>query len=248
VTLIVGTAPKLAAFAMAVRLLVNGMLDLAQDWQQMLALLALLSMAIGNITAIAQANLKRMLAYSTIAHMGFMLLGLLSGVIEGNLLNAEDAYSSALFYMIVYVLMSLGAFGILIYLSRAGFECENLDDVRGLNRSHPWTAALMLILMFSLAGIPPTAGFYAKLAVLSAAVNAGQIWLAVAAVILSLVGAFYYLRVVKLMYFDEPKEAFPVSAHGAFRYALSANGLALLVFGILPQPLMAMCFAAIRAL
>jgi NADH-quinone oxidoreductase subunit N len=248
VTLIVGTAPKLAAFAMAVRLLVNGMLDLAQDWQQMLALLALLSMAIGNITAIAQANLKRMLAYSTIAHMGFMLLGLLSGVIEGNLLNAEDAYSSALFYMIVYVLMSLGAFGILIYLSRAGFECENLDDVRGLNRSHPWTAALMLILMFSLAGIPPTAGFYAKLAVLSAAVNAGQIWLAVAAVILSLVGAFYYLRVVKLMYFDEPKDAFMVSAHGAFRYALSANGLALLVFGILPQPLMAMCFAAIRAL
>ena len=248
VTLIVGTAPKLAAFAMAVRLLVNGMLDLAQDWQQMLALLALLSMAIGNITAIAQSNLKRMLAYSTIAHMGFMLLGLLSGVIEGNLLNAEDAYSSALFYMIVYVLMSLGAFGILIYLSRAGFECENLDDVRGLNRTHPWTAALMLILMFSLAGIPPTAGFYAKLAVLSAAVNAGQIWLAVAAVILSLVGAFYYLRVVKLMYFDEPKETFPVSAHGAFRYALSANGLALLVFGILPQPLMAMCFAAIRAL
>ena len=252
VTLIVGSAPKLAAFAMAMRLLVNGMIDLAQDWQQMLALLALLSMAIGNITAIAQTNLKRMLAYSTIAHMGFMLLGLLSGVVDGNRLNMEGAYSSALFYMIVYVLMSLGAFGVLIYLSRAGFECENLEDVRGLNRAHPWTAFLMLILMFSLAGIPPTAGFYAKLAVLSAAVDAGQIWLAVAAVILSLIGAFYYLRVVKLMYFDEPrdspKESFPIPARGGFRYALSANGLALLVFGILPQPLMALCFVAIQAL
>jgi NADH-quinone oxidoreductase subunit N len=248
VTLIVGSAPKLAAFAMAMRLLVNGMLDLAQDWQQMLALLALLSMAIGNITAIAQSNLKRMLAYSTIAHMGFMLLGLLSGVVEGNRLNAPEAYSSALFYMIVYVAMSLGAFGVLIYFSRAGFECENLEDVRGLNRTHPWYAFIMLVLMFSLAGIPPTAGFYAKLAVLSAAVDAGQIWLAVAAVILSLIGAFYYLRVVKLMYFDEPKESFPVAVRGGFHYALSANGLALLVFGILPQPLMAMCFAAIRSL
>ena len=248
VTLIVGSAPKLAAFAMAMRLLVNGMLDLAQDWQQMLALLALLSMAIGNITAIAQTNLKRMLAYSTIAHMGFMLLGLLSGVVDGNRLNVAGAYSSALFYMIVYVLMSLGAFGVLIYLSRAGFECENLEDVRGLNRVHPWTAFLMLILMFSLAGIPPTAGFYAKLAVLSAAVDAGQIWLAVAAVILSLVGAFYYLRVVKLMYFDEPKESFPVSAHRGFRYALSVNGLALLILGIVPQRLMEICLVAIQAL
>jgi NADH-quinone oxidoreductase subunit N len=248
VTLIVGSAPKLAAFAMAMRLLVNGLPDLAQDWQQMLALLALLSMAIGNITAIAQSNLKRMLAYSTIAHMGFMLLGLLSGVVEGNRLNAADAYSSALFYVIVYVLMSLGAFGMLLYLSRAGFECENLDDVKGLNRVSPWYAFIMLLLMFSLAGIPPTAGFYAKLAVLSAAVNAGQIWLAVAAVILSLIGAFYYLRVVKLMYFDEPRDTTVVSGGAGFRYALSTNGLAMLVFGILPQPLMAMCFAAIQSL
>jgi NADH-quinone oxidoreductase subunit N len=248
VTLIVGSAPKLAAFAMAVRLLVNGLPELAQDWQQMLALLALLSMAIGNITAIAQSNLKRMLAYSTIAHMGFMLLGLLSGVVEGNRLNAPEAYSSALFYVIVYVLMSLGAFGMLLYLSRAGFECENLDDVKGLNRVSPWYAFIMLILMFSLAGIPPTAGFYAKLAVLSAAVNAGQIWLAVAAVILSLIGAFYYLRIVKLMYFDEPKEMTAASGRAGFRYALSTNGLALLFFGILPQPLMAMCLTAIRAL
>jgi NADH-quinone oxidoreductase subunit N len=252
VTLIVGSAPKLAAFAMAMRLLVNGLLDLAQDWQQMLALLALLSMALGNITAIAQSNLKRMLAYSTIAHMGFMLLGLLSGVVEGNRLNAPDAYSTALFYIIVYVLMSLGAFGVLLYCSRAGFECENLEDVKGLNRTHPWVAFLMLLLMFSLAGIPPMAGFYAKLAVLSAAVNAGQIWLAVAAVIFSLIGAFYYLRVVKLMYFDEPSEA-PTLAAGAadrtgFGIALSVNGLALLALGVAPWPLMNACFEAIKAL
>jgi NADH-quinone oxidoreductase subunit N len=248
VTLIVGTAPKLAAFAMAMRLLVNGLIDLAQDWQQMLALLALLSMALGNITAIAQTNLKRMLAYSTIAHMGFMLLGMLSGVVDGNRLNASEAYSSAMFYMIVYVLMSLGAFGVLLYVSRAGFECENLDDVKGLNRTNPWFAFLMLILMFSLAGIPPTAGFYAKLSVLSAAVNAGQIWLAVAAVVFSLIGAFYYLRVVKLMYFDEPKDATRAVQGIGFGVALSANGLALLVLGILPQWLMAMCFVAIQAL
>jgi len=248
VTLIVGSAPKIAAFAMAVRLLVNGLPDLARDWQQMLALLALASMAIGNITAIAQTNLKRMLAYSTIAHMGFMLLGLLSGVVDGNRLSADGAYSSALFYMIVYVLMSLGAFGVLLYLSRAGFECENLDDVKGLNRTHPWIAFIMLLLMFSLAGIPPTAGFYAKLAVLSAAVDAGQIWLAVAAVILSLIGAFYYLRVVKLMYFDDPKVPAQVSGSLGFRVALSANGLAMLLFGILPSLLMIPCLEAIKAL
>jgi NADH-quinone oxidoreductase subunit N len=248
VTLIVGSAPKLAAFAMAMRLLVNGLIDLAQDWQQMLALLALLSMAIGNITAIAQSNLKRMLAYSTIAHMGFMLLGLLSGVVEGNRLSAPDAWSSALFYVIVYVLMSLGAFGVLLYCSRAGFECEHLDDVKGLNRTHPWVAFLMLLLMFSLAGIPPMAGFYAKLAVLSAAVNAGYIWLAVAAVILSLVGAFYYLRVVKLMYFDDPREETRAVGSAGFGVALSINGLALLVLGLAPWPLMNACFEAIKAL
>src|SRR5215470_18017191 len=190
-TLFIGAAPKVAAFAMAVRLLVNGLLDLAVDWQQMLVVMALLSMGIGNIAAIAQTNLKRMLAYSTIAHMGFMLLGLLAGVVGGNRLSADDAYSAALFYVIVYVIMTLGAFGMLVYLSRAGFECENLEDLRGLNRRSPWLAVLMLILMFSLAGIPPTAGFYAKLAVFSAAVNAGWLWLAVAGVLLSLVGAFY---------------------------------------------------------
>jgi len=248
VTLVIGSAPKLAAFAMAIRLLVNGLLDLALDWQQMLVILALASMALGNITAIAQSNIKRMLAYSTIAHMGFMLLGLLSGVIGGNRLNAPDAYSAAMFYTIVYVLMSLGAFGMLLYLSRAGFECETLDDMKGLNRRSPWTAFVMLVLMFSLAGIPPTAGFYAKLAVLSAAVAAGQVWLAVVAVLLSLIGAFYYLRVVKLMYFDEPKLATPVGGTLDLRVLLSVNGLAVLALGILPQPLMALCYSAIMGL
>ena len=158
VTLVIGTAPKLAAFAMAMRLLVNGLLDLADDWQQMLVILAVLSMAIGNITAIAQTNLKRMLAYSTISHMGFMLLGLLSGVVGGNWFNAADAYSAAMFYVVVYVLMSLGAFGMLLFLSRAGFECERLEDFKGLNRRSPWYAFIMLILMFSLAGCRPPAG------------------------------------------------------------------------------------------
>jgi NADH-quinone oxidoreductase subunit N len=256
VTLVIGTAPKLAAFAMAMRLLVNGLLDLAVDWQQMLAILAVLSMAIGNLAAIAQTNLKRMLAYSTIAHMGFMLLGLLSGVVGGNRLNAPDAYSAAMFYTLVYVLMSLGAFGMLLHRSRAGLECERLEDMKGLNRLDPWAAFLMLVLMFSLAGIPPTAGFYAKFAVLSAAVEAGQIWLAVVAVMFSLIGAFYYLRIVKLMYFDEPPQGAAGGAPavlapegpGPARALLTANSLAVLLLGILPQPLMAVCYFAIKSL
>jgi len=248
VTLVLGSGPKLAAFAMAMRLLVNGMLPLAVDWQQMLALLALLSMALGNITAIAQTSIKRMLAYSTIAHMGFMLLGLMSGVVGGNTLNAPDAYSTALFYVIVYTIMSVGAFGMVLFLSRKGFDCEQLDDFRGLNRRSPWFAFMMMLLMLSLAGLPPTVGFYAKLAVLQAAVAAGHIWLAVAAVVFSLVGAFYYLRIVKLMYFDEPKDTAPLGNGLGVRVLMSANGLALLVFGIVPQPLVALCLTAIKAL
>jgi NADH-quinone oxidoreductase subunit N len=247
VTLVLGTAPKLAAFAMAMRLLVNGMLGLAADWQQMLAIMAVLSMAVGNLAAIAQTNLKRMLAYSTISHMGFMLLGLLSGVVGGNWLNAADAYSAAMFYTVVYVVMSLGAFGMLLHLSRAGFDCERLEDMKGLNRRDPWAAFLMLLLMFSLAGVPPTAGFYAKFSVLSAAVQAGQIWLAVTAVVFSLIGAFYYLRIVKLMYFDEPVAA-TAQGPGPARVLLSANALAVLLLGILPQPLMQLCFFAIKSL
>jgi NADH-quinone oxidoreductase subunit N len=248
VTIIIGSGPKLAAFAMAIRLLVDGLHDLAQDWQQMLAVLALASMAIGNITAIAQTNLKRMLAYSTIAHMGFMLLGLMSGVVRGNALNAADAYSTALFYIIVYVLMTLASFGMIVFLSRPGFESDTLEDMRGLSKRSPWYAFLMMIIMFSLAGLPPTVGFYAKLAVFSAAVAAGYVWLAVVAVLLSLVGAFYYLRVVKLMYFDEPKDATLVQGPREMRALLSANALLLLVLGILPQTLMAWCLEAIQAL
>ena len=249
VTLIISSGSKLAAFAMAIRLLVNALPGLALEWQQMLAILALASMALGNIVAIAQANLKRMLAYSAIAHMGFMLLGLLSGVVEGNARNAADAYTAALFYAVVYAIMSVGAFGMLLLLSRAGFECERLEDVRGLNRRSPWFAFIMLVIMFSLTGIPPTAGFYAKLAVFGAAVSAGYVWLAVAAVIFSLIGAFYYLRVVKLMYFDAPVDA-SLSVGGSLpaRALLSANGLALLAFGILPQFLVALCYAAIVTL
>ncbi|MFN2644868.1 MAG: NADH-quinone oxidoreductase subunit NuoN [Burkholderiales bacterium] len=248
VTLIIGSGPKVAAFAMAVRLLVNALPSLAPDWQQMLAVLAVLSIALGNITAIAQSNIKRMLAYSAIAHMGFMLLGLLSGFVQGNWLNRTDAYAASLFYMVIYAIMSVGAFGMLIYLSHAGFECENLDDMKGLNRRHPWYAFLMLVIMFSLAGIPPTAGFYAKLAVFQAAVAAGHVWLAVVAVLLSLVGAFYYLRVVKLMYFDEPVAPSSVRPQPVGRLVLSANGLFLLFLGILPQSLMAMCAAAFPGL
>jgi NADH-quinone oxidoreductase subunit N len=247
-TLFIGTAPKLAAFAMAMRLLVNGLLPLALDWQQMLIILSVLSMALGNFAAIAQTNIKRMLAYSTIAQMGFMLLGLASGVVGGNLNSAADAYSSALFYVIAYVLMSLGAFGMVLLLSRAGFEADALEDFRGLNRRSPWYAFMMLVLMFSLAGIPPTVGFYAKLAVVQATMNAGMIWLAVAAVMFSLVGAFYYLRVVKLMYFDEPVDTAPLAAGRDMRLVMSVNGLAVLVLGILPGPLMTLCLEAIRSL
>ena len=248
VTLVIGSGPKLAAFVMAIRLLVNGLPDLAADWQQMLALLALLSMALGNITAIAQTSLKRMLAYSAIANMGFMLLGLLSGMVGGNWLNRNDAYTAALFYIIIYTVMSVGAFGMLLLLSRSGFDCENLDDMRGLNRRSPWYAFMMMLLMLSLAGLPPTAGFYAKLAVLGAAVAAGYIWLAVAAVLLSLVGAYYYLRIVKLMYFDDPRDRAPVATRRPMGVLMSANGLALLLFGILPQPLMSLCFIAVSSL
>jgi len=245
-TILIGSAPKVAAFAMAMRLLVDGLLPLAIDWQQMLIVLAVLSLAIGNLAAIAQTNIKRMLAYSTIAHMGFMLLGLLSGVVGGNLLSADEAYGAAMFYVVTYVLMALGAFGVVLLLSRAGFEADELTDFKGLNQRSPWYAFVMLLLMFSLAGIPPTVGFYAKLAVLQAVIAAGHVWLAVVAVMFSLVGAFYYLRVVKLMYFDDAVDAAPIEARTDMRLLLSANGIAVLALGIAPQPLMGLCLAAIQ--
>ena len=212
----------------------------------MLVLMAVFSLAIGNITAIAQTNLKRMLAYSTIAHMGFMLLALLSGVINRNLFSAGEAYGAAMFYVVVYVLMALGAFGVVLLLSRAGFEADNLTDFKGLNQRSPWYAFMTLIVMFSLAGIPPTVGFYAKLAVLQSVLAAGHVWLAVVAVIFSLIGAFYYLRVVKLMYFDAPEDSSPIAPAPDMQVLLSANGLAVLALGIVPQPLMGLCLYAIE--
>jgi len=245
VTLLLGAAPKLATFAICVRLLVEGLLPLAFDWQQMLTVLAVLSLAIGNITAIVQTNLKRMLAYSTISHMGFVLLGLLSGVVNHNASGAVGAYGSAMFYAISYVLTTLGSFGIVLLLSRGGFEADKLEDLKGLSQRSPWFALVMLILMFSLAGVPPMVGFYAKLSVLQAVLGSGQIWLTIVAVAFSLVGAFYYLRVVKLMYFDAPVDTAPIVASGDMRLTLSLNGIAIVALGILPGGLMAACESAI---
>jgi NADH-quinone oxidoreductase subunit N len=238
-TLFIGSAPKIAAFAFVARILGQGLESQVAEWRDMLVILAVLSMAVGNIAAIAQTNLKRMLAYSTISHMGFMLLGILAG--------SQNGYGSAMFYVLVYTLMSLGGFGMILLLSRAGFEADQFDDFKGLNRRSPWLAFLMLLLMFSMAGIPPTVGFYAKLAVLQAVVEIGYVWLAVAAVLFSLVGAFYYLRIVKLMYFDTPHDTSPIAAGPDVRVIMSVNGLAVLALGILPQPLMAVCVHAIGA-
>jgi NADH-quinone oxidoreductase subunit N len=248
VTLILGAAPKLAAFAITLRLLVDGLHGLAADWQPMLMILAVLSLAIGNLTAIAQTNFKRMLAYSTISHMGFVLLGLMSGSVEGKPDLSSAAYGASLFYMLTYVLTTLASFGIVLLLSRQGFECEHIDDLKGLNRRSPWHAAIVLLLMFSLAGIPPLVGFYAKLAVLQALIGAGHVTLAVIAVLFSLIGAFYYLRVVKVVYFDEPAaDAAPMVATCGQRGVLSVNGALILILGILPGGLMALCVQAIRS-
>jgi NADH-quinone oxidoreductase subunit N len=238
VTLFIGSAPELAAFALVMRLLVSGLEAMVADWQQMLVILAVLSLAIGNITAIVQTSLKRMLAYSTISHMGFLLLGILAGDLNG--------YGAAMFYVVVYVLMALAAFGMILLLSREGFEADQLDDFKGLNQRSPWYAFLMLLTMFSLTGVPPTVGFYAKLSVLQAILAVGYVWLAVVAVLFSLVGAFYYLRLVKLMYFDDARDMTPILPQPDMRLLLSANGLAMLVLGILPQPLMALCVTSIR--
>ena len=247
-TLLVGGAPKLAAFAITIRLLVEGMSGLALDWQQMLVVISVGSMLIGNLAAIAQTNLKRMLAYSTIAQVGFMLLGLCPGVVGGNTISAVNAYSSAMFYIVVDVLTSLGTFGMIMLLSRAGHEAERIDDFRGHARRSPWFAGVMAVFMFSLAGIPPTVGFYAKLAVLQSLVSTnvgGYIWLAVVAVVLSLLGAYYYLRVVKVMYFDEPVDTHPIEGGIDVRIMLSLNGAAVLLLGILPGGLMQLCAQAI---
>jgi len=237
-TMLIGTAPKLAAFAFVMRILVEGLQPLMIHWSGMLVILAVLSMALGNISAIAQTNLKRMLAYSTIAHMGFLLLGVLSGNVEG--------YGAAMFYAVVYVLMSLGGFGMIMLLSREGFEADTLDDFKGLNQRSPWLAFIMLLLMFSMAGVPPTVGFYAKFSVLSAALNAGHIPLVVIAVLFSLIGAFYYLRIVKLMYFDAPESHVPIRIQPDSGVLISINGLAVLLLGIMPGTLMSVCAVSVQ--
>ncbi|MBI3344287.1 MAG: NADH-quinone oxidoreductase subunit NuoN [Gammaproteobacteria bacterium] len=237
VTLFIAGAPKIAAFAMLMRLMVEGLGHLHVQWQDMLIILSVLSMAVGNIIAIAQANLKRMLAYSTIAHVGFLLLGVLSG--------SQLGYSAAMFYIIAYAIMSIGGFGMIILLGRTGFEADRLDDFKGLNQRSPWFAFMMLILMFSMAGVPPTLGFYAKLSVLQAVVHADLVWLAAFAVLLSVIGAFYYLRIIKLMYFDQPEDATPLDASLDMRVAMTANGLAVLALGIFPGALLALCAGAL---
>lgn len=237
ITLLVGSVPKFAAFAMAIRLLAQGLQPLAADWQQMLLIMAVLSIAIGNVTAIAQTNLKRMLAYSTISHIGFLLFGLMSASLNG--------YASSMVYISAYVLMTLAGFGMIMLLSRQGFEADKLEDLKGLNQRSPWAAFLMLITMFSMAGVPPTIGFYAKFTVLQAAWQAGFTWAVVFAVLMAVIGAFYYLRVVKLMYFDQPASQHSIEAPLEMKALLSLNAYSLVLIGIVPQALMTICASAI---
>jgi len=247
VTLLLGGAPKIATFAICIRLLVEGLLPLAVDWQQMLMVLAVLSLVIGNLTAIAQTNLKRMLAYSTIAQIGFVLLGLLSGVgtTDGGS-GAEAAYSASMFYVVTYVLTTVGTFGLLMLLSRAGFDADNIADFKGLGKRSGWFALMMTIMMFSMAGVPPLVGFAAKFSVLNAVLGTGQVWLTVVAVMFSLIGAFYYLRIVKTMWFDEATDSAPLDAPADMKLVLSLNGVAILALGVLPGPLLAVCAAAMK--
>ena len=260
VTLFIASAPKLAAFAVTVRLLVNGLIYAFSDWQTMLILLAVLSMAIGNFAAIAQTNIKRMLAYSAISHMGFMLLGLSAGVVASDTACSAfpapgeacgtfvliGAYGSSMFYIVTYVLASLGAFGTILLLSRAGFEAEEIRDFAGLNKRNSWYAAIMMTMMFSMAGIPFFVGFFAKFSVLQAAIAAGHLWLALVAIFFSLVGAYYYLRIVKVMYFDPPASETPIEAPLDVKLLLSANGLAVALTGIFPNSLMMLCATSLK--
>jgi NADH-quinone oxidoreductase subunit N len=236
VALLLGSAPKIAAFGVAMRLLVDGLGGLQVHWQGMLILLSVLSMTLGNLAAIAQSNIKRMLAYSTVSHVGFIFLGVLAGT--------PQAYASAMFYAIVYALMAAGAFGVLVLLSRRGFDPEQLDDLKGLNERDSWHAAMMALLMFSMAGVPPTVGFMAKLLVLEAVVRVDLTWLAVVAVVFSIIGAFYYVRIVKLMYFDKPETDVPLAAGAGTRLAVSLNGLLMLALGLFPATLLSFCQTA----
>jgi len=237
VALFISSAPKIAAFALAMRLLVDGLGPLHSDWQGMLIVLAVLSMAFGNVIAVAQTNIKRMMAYSTISHVGFILLGLLAGTAEG--------YSASMFYAIIYAVTSLGGFGIVILLSRQGFEADKLDDYKGLHERSPWFAGMMMLLMFSMAGVPPTVGFWAKLYVLNAVVSVDLVWLALVGVFFSIIGAFYYIRIVKLMYFDKPEDTEPLVAGIDTQMTLSLNGVLMLFLGLFPAGLLTICANAI---
>lgn len=244
VTLLLGAAPKLASFAMMIRILVEGLLPMAVDWQQMLLVLAVLSLAVGNLTAIAQSNIKRMLAYSTIAQLGFVLLAMMAGVSNGSAANAAPAYSAAMYYSITYVLTTLGSFGLVMMLARSGFEAEEIADFKGLAKRSPWYAVIMTLLMFSLAGVPPMMGFMAKWAVLQSVVATGNYWLAIVAVMFSLIGAFYYLRVVKTIWFDDVVDASPISTPLDMRVALSLNGVLVVLLGVMPNGLLSACLNA----
>jgi NADH-quinone oxidoreductase subunit N len=248
VTLLLGAAPKLASFAMMIRILVEGLLPMAFDWQQMLLALAVLSLAVGNLTAISQTNIKRMLAYSTIAQLGFVLLGMMAGTTGPrdafNAANAAPAYSAAMYYTITYVLTTLGSFGLVMMLARSGFEAEEIADFKGLAKRSPWYAVVMTVLMFSLAGVPPMMGFMAKWAVLQAVVATGQYWLAIVAVLFSLIGAFYYLRVVKTIWFDDVVDASPIVTPVDMRVALSLNGVLVVLLGVVPNGLLSACLNA----
>lgn len=236
VTLFIGSAPKIAAFGMAIRIFVNSFQNLVVQWQEILIIVAVLSIAIGNLVAIVQSNLKRMLSYSAIAHIGYMTLGLLAATTNG--------YAAALFYIIIYALMSTGAFAILVLLSKKGLEVEKISDLRGLNAKNPWLAFMMLLIMFSMAGIPPTAGFFAKLGVLLALIEVHKIWLATLALVFAIIGAYYYLNVVKVMYFEEPEQAVPTIIPLNVKVAITINGLAILLLGMFPGALLDACRSA----
>ena len=236
ITLFIGTAPKLAAFALVFRILAEGMGGMQVQWQEMLIMLAVISMIVGNLVAIAQTNIKRMLAYSTIAHMGFLLVGILSGTKEG--------YAAAMFYTIVYAVMSLGAFGMILMMSRAGFEADNISHFKGLFERSPWFALITMVIMLSMAGVPPFLGFWAKFAVLQAVVAVDLAWVAIVAVITSVIGAYYYLRIVVYMFFNKPEEDIQVSTAKDVQIVMSVNGIAVLAFGIFPGALLALCTAA----
>jgi NADH-quinone oxidoreductase subunit N len=245
-TLLIASAPKIATFAIAFRILAEALPSVARDWQQMLLVLSVLSMAVGNLVALAQTNLKRMLAYSTIAQVGFVLLGMLSGIVGDDAGGMAEAWSGSMFYVVTYVLTTLGSFGLMMLVARAGHEAERIEDLKGLARRSPALAFVMLILMFSLAGIPPTVGFHAKLAVLRSVVDAGMVWLAVFAVMASLIGAFYYLRIVKTVYFDEPTDPTVIVPAADARTVMAVNGALVLLLGLVPGPLMTLCLNAVK--